>query len=98
MASEDSIQVVMVGTAVPEAGLTHDIAAARIRMCLIRAMMGQSILTCGMQDGPWLSKFGLKTHCNAGEQSWKYFKAKYSDQIEINATWYRWSGEYSNHD
>ena len=79
------IRVYMVGTGTPRPGWDKDDYADFMFELLLKASQGNKVLPAPGQNEEWLRKCFLQSETGAGTKSWKYFKAKYREKIELDS-------------
>ena len=70
------------GTSIP--GMDKDGYADALLALLVCAAHGQEVFPQAGQQRGWLRKEFLKSATGAGQKSWKFFKTKYKEQIELD--------------
>ena len=79
------IRVYMVGTGTPRPGWDKDDYADFMFELLLKASQGNKVLPAPGQNEEWLRKCFLRSETGAGTKSWKYFKTKYREKIELDS-------------
>ena len=79
------IRVYMVGTGTPRPGWNKDDYADVMFELLLKASQGNKVLPAPGQNEEWLRKCFLRSETGAGTKSWKYFKTKYREKIELDS-------------
>ena len=74
----------LVGTARSVPGRTVEDGMDIIWDALVRAARGEKVLDSPGQDLDWLHRRFLATQLNVGTRTWKRFKRRYAEQIELD--------------
>ena len=79
-----SLTCLVVGCSRPVPGQTSQEAFDRIMGALRSAAGGQQVLHLQGQQGEWLHKCFIATQLDVGKRTWRAFKKKYQEDIELD--------------
>ena len=81
---EASFDIILAGAARPVPGRTKQEGAHIVMDALCRAALGRQVVRPRGQQDEWLHRRFIATDLDVGVGTWKYFKRKYADEIELD--------------